>query len=76
MYLKYHFVTKDIRHSKYFLGIEVAHQKHSVLLSQRKYALDLLEETELLGCKHDNTPMEANVDLMAIIHLIQKNIGD
>ena len=48
---------------KYFLGIEIAHQKHSILLSQRKYALDLLEETRLLGCKPASTPMEANVDL-------------
>ena len=33
-YLKRHFVTKDMRCLKYFLEIEVAHQKHSVLLSQ------------------------------------------
>jgi len=50
MYLK--------RRPKYFLGIEVAHQKYSVLLSQRKYALDLLEETRFLGCKPTNTPMK------------------
>jgi len=60
--LKRHFVTKDMERPKYFLGIEVAHQKHSVFLSQRKYALDLLE-TGLLGCKPVSTPMEANVDL-------------
>ena len=35
MYLKRHFVTKDMG---YFLRIEVAHQKYNVLLSQRKYA--------------------------------------
>jgi len=34
MYLKRHFVTKDIGRPKYFLGIEVVHQKYSVLLSQ------------------------------------------
>jgi len=45
------------------LGIEVAHQKHSVLLFQRKYALNLLEEAELLGCKPATTPMEANINL-------------
>jgi len=44
-YLRYHFVTKDMSKPKYFMGIEVAHQKHVILLSQRKYALDLLEET-------------------------------
>ena len=35
--------------SKYFLGIEVAYQKHVLLLSQRKYALDLLEKTDFWG---------------------------
>ena len=44
-YLKRHFVTKDMGVPKYFLGIEIAYQKYSILLSQRKYALDLLEET-------------------------------
>jgi len=34
MYLKRHFVTKDMGCLKYFLSIEVTHQKHSVLLSQ------------------------------------------
>ena len=43
-YFKRHFLTKDMGRPKYFLGIEVAHQIHSVLLSQRKYALDLLEK--------------------------------
>ena len=52
-YLKRYFVTKDMRRPKYFLGIEVAYQRHSVLLSQRKYALNLLEETWLLDCKLD-----------------------
>jgi len=63
MYLKRQFATKDMGRPKYFLGIEVAHQKHSVLLSQQKHALDLLEETEFLGCKPTNTPMKANVNL-------------
>jgi len=44
-YLRFHFVTKDMGKLKYFLGIKVVHQKHSVLLSQRKYAQDLLKKT-------------------------------
>jgi len=48
---------------RYFLGIEVAYQKHGLLLSQRKYTLDLPEETDMLGCKPASTPMEANVNL-------------
>ena len=35
MYRKCLFMTKDIERLKYYLGIEVAHKKHSVLLSQR-----------------------------------------
>ena len=62
-YLKHHFVTKDMGKPKYFLGIEVVYQKHGLLLSQRKYALDLLKATSYLGCKPASTPMEANVDL-------------
>ena len=65
MYLNHHFVTKDMRRSKYFLGIEVAHKKTVYFFSERerKCALDLLEETGFLGCKPANTPMEANVYL-------------
>ncbi|XP_020262928.1 uncharacterized protein LOC109838913 [Asparagus officinalis] len=48
---------------KYFLRIEVAYKKHDMLLSQKKYVLDLLEEAGLLECKPASTPMEANVDL-------------
>ena len=29
-YLKHHFVTKVMGRSKYFLGIEIAHKKHSI----------------------------------------------
>jgi len=48
---------------KYFLGIEVAYQRHGLLLSQKKYTLDLPEKTGMLGCKPASTLMEANVDL-------------
>jgi len=60
-YLKCRLVTKDMGKPKYFLGIEVAYQKYGLLLSQRKYAFDLLEETSLLGCKPSSTLMEVNV---------------
>ena len=62
-YLKRHLVTKNMERSKYFLGIEVAHKKYSILLFQRKYAMNLLEKAGLLECKPATTLMEANVDL-------------
>ena len=43
---------------RYFLRIEVAYQKHGLLLSQRKYTLDLLEETVM-----SSTLMEVSMNL-------------
>ncbi|KAL6312854.1 hypothetical protein AAG906_018827 [Vitis piasezkii] len=40
-----HFQTKDLGKLKYFLEIEIAQSSSGVVLSQRKYALDILEET-------------------------------
>ena len=57
-YLQAHFVTKDMDRPKYFLDIEFAYTKDRMTLSQRKYALDLLQETSLLGCKPETTPFD------------------
>ncbi|RVW34472.1 Retrovirus-related Pol polyprotein from transposon RE2 [Vitis vinifera] len=49
---------------KYFLEIEIAQSSSGVVLSQRKYALDILEETGMLDCKPVDTPMDPNVKLI------------
>ncbi|RVW92497.1 Retrovirus-related Pol polyprotein from transposon RE1 [Vitis vinifera] len=59
-----HFQTKDLGKLKYFLGIEIAQSNFGVVLSQRKYALDILEETDMLDCKPIDTPMDPNVKLV------------
>lgn len=46
--LFYHFQTKDLGRLKYFLRIEVAQSKTNIVVYQRKYALDILEETMML----------------------------
>ena len=48
---------------KYFLGVEIMRSKQGSLLSQRKYALDMLSEIGKLGTKPCSTPMAPNVQL-------------
>jgi len=43
------FEVEDLGQLKYFLGIEVARSPKGIVLSQRKYVLDLLNETGMLG---------------------------
>ena len=59
-----HFQTKDLGKLKYFLGIEIAQSKSSMVMNQRKYALEILEETGILDCKPVNTPIDLNVKLI------------
>ena len=57
------FKLKDLGDLKYFLGLEVARSNTVIFVSQRKYALELLEEASFSGCKAATTPMEANLRL-------------
>ncbi|RVW96191.1 Retrovirus-related Pol polyprotein from transposon RE1 [Vitis vinifera] len=47
-----------------FRRIEIAQSSSGVVLSQMKYALDILEETGMLDCKPIDTPMDPNVKLI------------
>ncbi|RVX15345.1 Retrovirus-related Pol polyprotein from transposon TNT 1-94 [Vitis vinifera] len=39
-------------------GMEVGKTKEGIVVTQRKYVLDLLQETGMLGCKPVDTPMD------------------
>jgi len=46
------------------LGIEVAQSNTGIVTSQRKYALDILEEIGLMNSKSVDTLMDPNVKLL------------
>ena len=59
-----HFQTKDLGKLKYFLGIEVAQSNSRVVISQKKYTLDILVDIGMLDCKLVDTLMDPNVKLV------------
>ena len=62
-FLHSQFHTKDLGILKYFLGVEVMRSKQGILLSQRKYVLDLLSKTGKLGAKLCSPPMTHKVQI-------------
>ena len=53
------FPIKDLGRLEYFLGIEAAYKSDCMVLTQHKYALDLLHRAEMENCRPVPTPMSA-----------------
>ncbi|RVW29213.1 Retrovirus-related Pol polyprotein from transposon RE1 [Vitis vinifera] len=62
-YLSREFEMKDLSPLKYFLGIEVSRSSEEIFLSQRKYALNILQKIGISGCQPVNTPIEEGLKL-------------
>ncbi|XP_073367824.1 uncharacterized protein [Aegilops tauschii subsp. strangulata] len=57
------FALKDLGDLHYFLGVEVRKHKDGLLLSQEKYATDLVKKAGLQGCKPSPTPLSSSEKL-------------
>jgi hypothetical protein len=63
--LKSDFALKDLGPLHYFLGIEVKQLAYGILLSQEKYATDLLKRFDMISCKPVTTPLSTSKKLSA-----------
>jgi histone deacetylase 1/2 len=61
--LKQEFALKDLGDLSYFLGIEVRKDKEGIILSQEKYARDILARVGMLKCKPSATPLSTSEKL-------------
>uniref|UniRef100_A0A2N9G7W9 Reverse transcriptase Ty1/copia-type domain-containing protein n=1 Tax=Fagus sylvatica TaxID=28930 RepID=A0A2N9G7W9_FAGSY len=59
------FAVKDLGSLHYFLGIEVIRNNAGILLSQKRYILDLLKRTHMLEAKPVSSPMASSTSLSA-----------
>ena len=61
--LKKEFALKDLGELNYFLGIEVTRGEHGLVLSQEKYAREILSQVGMSNCKPCTTPLSSTEKL-------------
>ncbi|GAA0147989.1 hypothetical protein LIER_36630 [Lithospermum erythrorhizon] len=74
------FEVKDLGMLKYFLGMEIARSKQGISVSQRKYTLDLLEETGKLDLslvsQYMHNPCQGHMDpVYRILKYLKQTLG-
>jgi histone deacetylase 1/2 len=61
--LNVHFAIKDLGPLHFFLGIEVKRTSDGLLLTQEKYANDIMSKVGMVGCKAAPTPLSSSEPL-------------
>ncbi|XP_019234433.1 PREDICTED: uncharacterized protein LOC109214919 [Nicotiana attenuata] len=64
-FLDKQFRIKDLGKLHYFLGLEVLYKSDGVLVSQRKFALDLLKEYDCFAYNNLSSPLDPSLKLKA-----------
>ncbi|XP_028795379.1 uncharacterized protein LOC114750906 [Neltuma alba] len=57
------FTIKDLGELQYFLGLELASSNEGIFLSQRRFVLELLQDTGYLASKPASTPLDPPLKL-------------
>jgi hypothetical protein len=63
--LKREFVMKDLGSLHHFLGVSIQHQADRLFLTQRQFALDILERAGMVDCKSVSTSVDTQAKVSA-----------
>jgi hypothetical protein len=63
--LKQEFTMKDLGPLHHFLGVSVQHQTDRLFLTQRQFALNILERASMVDCKPILTPVDTQAKVSA-----------
>ncbi|XP_049397448.1 uncharacterized mitochondrial protein AtMg00810-like [Solanum stenotomum] len=63
--LHHHFKINDLGELRYFMGIEFCRSDQEIIMNQRKYALELISDAGLSGCRPSSTLLECIMKMIS-----------
>jgi hypothetical protein len=71
--LQSEFKLRDLGSVHFFLGIEVKPTAMGILLSQHKYALDIIQQAGMASCKPVDTPISTSTKIGIVLGTLHYN---